>query len=198
MVLNSFLAYGLVQLILVALMKLNEIPKESKVGVITLKSNLSDTGVIIEVFPDFYFGQGHSAIVLLWNIACVSVFAYSYLRMKNPFNYLHFSKIRKLWLLFSLSYLLLQIFVLISLFGNDAFLGFGSLFQLLGIIGIVYVAIFRPEGLLLNHVQILKAVSLFESLERDDKTMKFPLTKVFDYIEYMSQHVQSSIDEDSH
>ncbi|MCE7734081.1 MAG: hypothetical protein GPJ54_04325 [Candidatus Heimdallarchaeota archaeon] len=192
LVISSFLTFGIAQLILVAFMKLDELPDKSQLLFINLNSQQTGKGAIIELFPDFYFGQGHVSIILIWNISCVLVFAYSYLRMKNPFSYLQFNKIRFLWLLFAACYLTSQLFILISLLGFELFLALGSLIQLIGIVGIIYVAISVPEGLLLNHVQLIKAVSIFDNLETDDKTVTFPLTKVFDYIEYMSQHIQMS------
>lgn len=197
LVVSGFFTYGLAQLILIASMDLGDIPEKSKLIGITLKSQMSGIGVTTEVFSDFHFGQGHLTISTIWNIACISVFTLSYIRMKNPFNYHNFNKIRSLWLFFAFSLIISQIFILVGLIGNDIFLGIGVLAQLLGIIGIIYVAIDAPEGLLLNQVQLLKAVALFDDLEKKEQTTKFPLSKVFDYIEYMSQHVKNSLDEDT-
>lgn len=186
---NIVSIFALAQLIFILLLKVGDIPSHSKILFLSLTSQLEGRGAYVEIFPGFYFGQGHVALILIWNVMCVSIFAYSFYNLKNPFNYEHFSKIRSVWLIFAYSYIISQIFQIIALFGFDTFRSLGILIQLIGIISVFYAVIVAPEGLLLDHVQILNAVKIYGGMDKHERSKKFPIAKVIDYIEYMKEHV---------
>ncbi len=168
-----------------------EIPKKSIIIGIPISSTISSGfGGIIEVLPQFYYGQGHPFLFVVYRIYCVTILIYAYINLKNHLHYPKFNQARLSWISAFTIYSLSEVVFLVSILLSsplsatiERFLVLFSVFVLL------YLGIFVPEGILLPKAQIMNLMKVYESMEDIEKPrgQSIFMDKTIEYINFIGQ-----------
>jgi len=187
------LLFVLSSLILLALtlnLEFEEIPNKSIIFGIPIASNFSTGfGGIMEVQPQFYYGQGHPFLFVIYRLYCATIFIYAYVNLENPLQYPRFNQVRLAWVSVFSIYCLSQIIFLISLFSFRPLSPTAERFAVLfAVLGLVFLGFFAPEGIVLPKAQIMNLRKVYKILGYNDevKGQKLLMKKTMDYMNYVA------------
>ncbi len=93
-----FIFSSLILIVLTLSLELEEIPNKSIFFGIPISSTISTgSGAIVEVLPQFYYGQGYPFLFVIYRLYCVTIFIYAYIKLENPLQYPRFNQARLSW-----------------------------------------------------------------------------------------------------
>ena len=117
------------------------------------------------------------------------------MKLENTLNYPDFNRAKMSWVFVFSIYITSQILFLLSSFSLLPFSVVTERFVvLIAIFGLVYLALFVPDGLLLPKAQIMKLIKIYQMIGYQEKKGSFLLKKTIEYIEYIAYHATKKDD----
>lgn len=189
-VLILFFLYLAFLTLLVLNLQYDVIPETSKIFGLTLYSTLESDQTVITKLADstIIFGQGYSILLNIFAVSCAGYYSWSLYQISNVFNYEKFNFIKRIWLLFFVSFTIgLSFLVLNSFYKNLDLFPFYAIFQFIAVIGLFIAVIKTPEGLILSKVSMLRVIKNYRTnfTKMDEGSQSSVLKKTLEYIKYV-------------